>query len=179
MRKHSLAQALKVANIHNEEYFTNGHFMLKKSLLNNTELKRINKVGQDVEKLKGMMEGTIKPIQQDLDHYKSLTEFKPNRVMGIEDVTDRKHAKILVDDATGIALNEYYYNFIVKVKNCTLHAGEGIYKPLTVINKQGELVGILLPLRLEPGAAKGMNYQDYMEALERLKLEKKKAKDNK
>lgn len=174
MKKHSLAQALKVRHIHNEDYFCNGHFMLKKSLLNNTELKRIEKVDIDTRTLNGMIEGTIKPIEQDLDHYRSLPEFTPGRVKGIEDISDRKNAKILIDDTTGIALNEYYYNYIVKVKRCTIHAGEGIYKPLTVFDKQGEMVGILLPMRIEESEDKGMDYTEYMQELENIRLEKKK-----
>lgn len=172
MKKYSLAQAMKVCHVHNEDYFCNSHFMLKKSILNNTELKRIESVDIDTERLKGILDHTIEPIEQDLATHKKADKFKPYKVLNVNDISNRKNAKMLYDSHTGVALDEYYYNFICKVKKCTIHVGETIHSPLTVFDKQGEFVGIIMPIRTEKNESDGMDYNEYMKALENIKSSK-------
>lgn len=172
MKKYSLAQAMKVHHVHNEDYFCNSHFMLKKSILNNTELKIIEKVDMDTEKLKGILDHTIEPIEQDLATHKKADKFKPYKVLNVNDISNRKNAKMLYDSYTGVTLNEYYYNFICKVKKCTIHVGETIHSPLTVFDKQGEFVGIVLPMIMKGNESDGMDYNEYMKALENIKSSK-------
>lgn len=172
MKKYSLAQAMKVYHIHNKDYFCNSHFMLKKSILNNTELKRIESVDIDTERLKGILDHTIEPIEQDLATHKKADKFKPYKVLNVNDISNRKNAKMLYDSHTGVALDEYYYNFICKVKKCTIHVGETIHSPLTVFDKQGEFVGIIMPIRTEKNESDGMDYNEYMKALENIKSSK-------
>ena len=172
MKKHSLAQAMKVYHVHNEDYFCNSHFMLKKSILNKTELKRIEKVDMDTGRLKSILDHTIEPIEQDLATHKKADKFKPYKVLNVNDISNRKNAKMLYDSYTGVTLNEYYYNFICKVKKCTIHVGKTIRSPLTVFDKQGEFVGIVLPMITRENESDGMDYNEYMKALENIKSSK-------
>lgn len=148
--------------IHNNEYVSNAHFLIKKSELKKNQLEFVNSFSMN-DKFNNQIEQIIK---SELDK-NTVTEFKPERIY-----IDNEYNILIMN---GVGINEDYYNFTQSLK-CRIFIVESNtnYNPLSIYNSNNEFVGIVLPIRLNRVNLE--NSQDYNEYLEQLKT-KQEAKE--
>lgn len=165
----------KVRAYHNDEWVSNGHFAIKKSILTKTHLKVVNKHPQDIEMINKLINiaKNSKKIFNDKREDKK-TQFIPDFIM--KDFP--KNIGITVYDSNlDVLLRQDYYNFITDRK-CKIYMGAGRLNPLIVYNKNNEFVGIILPVRTNKKdiTKEGENYQNYITELEKEQQEQKRIK---
>lgn len=142
--------------IHNNEYVSNGHFLIKKSELKKNQLDFVNTFA-----LTDSINDQFNQIVKNESSKKTIIEFEPERMFKGEDYN------VLI--MNHIAINETYYNFIQSLK-CRIFITESDRKHnlLSIYNNNHEFVGVLLPIRLGSEIEESIEYDQY---LEELKLE--------
>lgn len=143
--------------IHNSEYVTNEHFLIKKSILKKNQLEYINRFP-----MSDKMNNQIDQITKSQLDKNTITEFKPERIHKGEEYN------ILISEQIGV--NENYYNLIQSLK-CKLTIVESDYNhnPLSIYTNDNEFIGIVMPIKINRvNSEQSITYEQY---LEELKLE--------
>lgn len=165
MYKYNLKGFFKDTIVQNDEFVSNGHFIFNKSILTTGQRKMVEAKEQDVKRLEGILP-IIKQTKEYFEGLRNQLEFVPESV--VEDYTFKSETyNILHNKELELALKEDYYNFFIS-KGCKLYKGNGSINPLSII-KDGEFVGVLLPVRIDKDILK--NAIDYNTYITRLKQE--------
>jgi len=159
------------ATIHNSEYVTNKHILIKKSILKKSQLAFINQFPLDTK----LIQSLSKTIENE-SRKPIITEFIPQSIL------EDNLYNIIVTELDGgykgdnesifkvyPAIQEEYYNFILSLRCKIFIVNNDQVNPLVIYNNDNEFVGIVLPVKVKycdiPNAK---NYIDY---LAELKLE--------
>ena len=163
--------------IANKEWASNSYFAIKRSELkksHNTYIDTFSDSNSRAESISNIVKDSISKFH----NYYSMndTEFIPT-LYNSEGFKNSK-GKLLpaIIDNNNVAINIEYYNFI-KALDCKLvYNTEGsTYSPFMIFNKDSEIIGIVLPVRMEH--EKILKAIDYNVYLNRLATEKEKAKE--
>lgn len=142
------------------DYFTNSHIVLDRRLLTKSQ----NKV---VEELRPQSDNMRDNIARLLDEVSDIIGDKPSEDLLFEpDLVlgriEERGRNIFHDSDLNLSIREMYYNYI-KARGCEIYLGEGKHSP-TAIYKGNELVGILMPMRVD--SVKGQeDYSEYIKSL--------------
>ena len=185
LNKFKFADLFKTKNpIYNNEYLTNGHFMVKTSILTKKQLEAINTYEQDDAVIKNLIKGVIE-LEEDK---KVITEFTPELI--VFNMHTREKDKIVetfnvlimeLDLGKGkvnFSMREDYYNFIVSNKCKVFITNENVNSPLGIYNSDNNFVGIVLPARATIVDENTMTYLDHLKELETIELVKAEEKKN-
>lgn len=164
-----------VREYHNDNWISNGHFVVKKSILTKTYLRVVEKYPQDEEamnKVVSIAKASRKIFESKAEDEK--VQFVPDFIM--KDFS-KNTGNVLYDSNLGVILRQDYYNFITDRK-CKIYMGEGRLNPLVIYDKDGEFAGIIMPVRSNgiDIAKEGENYKDYITELKQEQQEEKMAK---
>lgn len=154
--------------IHNDEWFCNGHFMINKSVLTGTQKKVFDNNYKNEETISNFMKfiDNAKKVYEDT---KEPQEFIPEKVIYYE----KDKYNIFYNETIDLTVQEEYYNFLTDRK-CKLYKGESAISPITIVDKNNEVVGMLLPVRVDSlWLDNGIDYDDYITQLEEEKQIKK------
>ena len=165
--------------IANNEWASNSYFAIKRTALkksHNTFVDTFPDSHSRAESISSIVEKSISEFYK----YNSMNdaEFIPTlyNSEGFRN-SDGKLLPALIDK-NNFAINEEYYNFI-KDLHCKLiyNKEQETYKPLLIFDEDSEIVGIVLPVRIEH--EKILKAIDYNAHLEKLTIEKAQAKEAK
>lgn len=165
--------------IANSEWVSNSYFAIKRSELkksHNTYIDTFSDSNSRAESISNIVKDSISKFH----NYYSMddAEFIPTlyNSEGFKSSTGKLLPAII--DEHNVAINEEYYNF-VKSLRCKLvyNTNQDTYVPLMIFNEDSEIVGIVLPVRIEH--EKILNAIDYNIYLEKLAVEKEQAKEAK
>jgi hypothetical protein len=152
--------------IHNEEWVTNGHFMIKKSVLRKSQLNFINPFNHNEQTINQFINGVLKnEMVKDI-----IAEFIPKYYNGY------RHIIITDINSKEIAIREEYYNFINNVQCKLLLVTDNPLSPIHIY-KNDEFVGIVLPYKIDNGIEKN-DYNEYIKQLQEQEQQKKQAREN-
>jgi hypothetical protein len=165
--------------IANNEWVSNGHFAIKRSALkksHNTFVDTFPDSHSRAESISSIVEKSISEFYK----YNSMndTEFIPTLYNSQGFKGSNGILLPAVINENNIAINEEYYNFI-KDLHCKLiyNKEQETYKPLLIFDEDSEIVGIVLPVRIEH--TKILEAIDYNTYLNKLATEKEQAKEAK
>jgi hypothetical protein len=165
----------KQNKISNNEYACNAHFIIKRSELTNAQNNYIDTFSQDKR-----VESMIKIYNDVLAKESSqIIEIVP-ALLG--KLTNTEEEYDIVINSNNIAIREEYYNFF-KSLNCRVFYDtfydikKSSFNPLTVYNKDNEVVGIVCPVKLEQEDIE--NAKDYNSYIDDLKEKEEQDKQNK
>lgn len=167
--------------IHNEEYFSNKCFLIKKSLLKKSQLEFINSFPLDTQLIKSLS----KMIENE-SRKSTIAEFIPQFI-----VENNEYNTLIMEIDRGYkdrtdwlnkiypAIKEEYYNFILSL-NCKIFSvNDDQTSPLSIYNNNNEFVGIVLPVRVKDcDIPETHNYNEYLDKLKAEQDEKKLSKQN-
>jgi len=171
----------KCPPIHNSEYFSNKHFLIKKSILKKSQLDYINSFPLDTH----LIQSLSKTIEN--ESIKSIiTEFIPQYIHNdIEYNTlimelDRGY-KPYNEDTSKIypSIQEFYYNLIQSL-NCKIFiVNNDQVNPLSIYNCDNEFVGIVLPIKVKDcNIDEAQKYSEYLDTLKAEQTARELAKQN-
>ena len=158
--------------IHNEDYFSNKHFLIKKSILKKSQLDYLNSFPLDTN----LIQSLSKTIENE-SRKPIITEFIPQYIHNDNEYNilimelDRGYKPY--DESTSKvypSINESYYNLIQSLKCKLFIVNNDQVNPLSIYNSDNEFVGIVLP----PVKVKDCdipNANNYIDYLDNLKLE--------
>lgn len=160
--------------IANNEWVSNGHFAIKRTALkksHNTFVDTFPDSHSRAESISSIVEKFIYNSMNDTEFIPTLYNSEGFRN------SDGKLLPALIDK-NNFAINEEYYNFI-KDLHCKLiyNKEQETYKPLLIFDEDSEIVGIVLPVRIEH--TKILEAIDYNTYLNKLATEKEQAKEAK
>ena len=156
MLKYNFKDFFKERLIHNNEWVTNGHFLIKKSILTKGQQKMINKHTQDDNKVTQLL-SIIDTTKEQFEHTKEQLEFIPESIF-------KSNYNVVCNSNKDLALREDYYNFLIN-RGCRIYKGNGSVNPAPIL-KDDELIGIILPFRITEGLINDlMSYDDYITQL--------------
>lgn len=133
-----------VREYHNDNWVSNGHFVVKKSILTKTHLRVVEKYPQDEEtmnKVVSMAKASKKLFENKTENEKA--QFLPDFIM--KDFS-KNTGNVLYDSDLEVMLRQDYYNFITDRK-CKIYMGDGRLSPLVIYDKDGEFAGAIMPVR--------------------------------
>jgi len=144
--------------IHNSEYASNTHFLIKKTEIKSNQLEFVNSFPEaDVNYNNQFSQIVFSQLKMDTEQ-----EFKPERIhIGCDN-------NIVIMGEVGI--KESYLSFIESLK-CKLFImkSDKKWSPLSIYNSNHEFVGVVLPIKLN--MVQVNESIDYNEHLDNLKLE--------
>lgn len=158
--------------IHYDVYFSNGHFLLNKSILKKSQLEYINSFEMQEDKIKGIL-----PIFKKSEDEDVIREFNPTHLGVIpQDGLKATYNFVLEKvESSYVAMKEEYYNFIQSAK-CKIYV---INNMLSVWNKDNEFIGIVMTVRAKPEQIeKAIDYNSYIISLQKKEEQKKQDKLN-
>jgi len=144
--------------IHNSEYASNTHFLIKKTELKSNQLEFVNSFPEaDINYNNQFSQIVSSQSKIDID-----MEFKPERIHIGHD-----HNIVIMGE---VGIKEGYLNFLKSLK-CKLFImkSDKKWNPLSVYNSDNELVGVVLPIKLD--MTKTSESIAYSEYINNLKLE--------
>jgi len=152
--------------IHNSEYVSNTHFLIKKTELKNNQLEFVNNFPEAGINYNNQFSQIISSqLKMDIG-----TEFKPERInVGYDN-------NIVIMGEVGI--KEGYLNFLESLK-CKLFVMESDRKwnPLSIYNNDNKFVGVVLPIKLST-LNESIDYNDYLDNLKVAQEAKELTKQN-
>lgn len=179
MLKYNFKKFFDKNKIANSEWVSNSYFAIKRSALkksHNTFVDTFPDGNSRAESISNIVKDSISKFY---DYYsKDDAEFIPTlyNKEGFKSSTGKLLPAII--DEHNVAINEEYYNF-VKSLRCKLvyNTNQDTYAPLMVFNEDSEIVGIVLPVRIDhEKILKAIDYNTY---LDKLAIEKEQAKEAK
>ena len=150
--------------IYNDEYLTNGHFMVKTSVLTKKQLEMINTYPQNENTIIGLVKGVIQPAEDK----KMIIEFVPEfvkfkvydkRLDEIHDILSMGYKEEIY------SIRKDYYNFIISSKCKVFIIDDSRVNPYGIYNDSKELIGIVLPM-ITDSLEDAITYSDYLKQLE-------------
>jgi len=167
--------------IHNSEYFSNKHFLIKKSILKKSQLDYLNSFPLDTSLIKSL----AKTIENE-SRKPIITEFIPQYIH-----EDNEYNTLIMELDRGYkpynestskiypSINESYYN-LIQYLNCKLCiVNNDQVNPLSIYNSNNEFVGIVLPIKVKDcDISNAKNYIDYLEEIKLEQDAKELAKQN-
>jgi len=154
--------------IHNSEYASNTHFLIKKIELKTNQLEFFNSFPEaDISYNNQFSQIVSSQSKMDID-----IEFKPERIHIGHD-----HNIVIMGE---VGIKEGYLHFIESLK-CKLFIAKSDNKwnPLSIYNNDNEFVGVVLPIKLDMAkASESIDYNDYLENLKSEQEAKKLSKLN-
>ena len=168
--------------IHNSEYFSNKHFLIKKSLLKKSQLEFINSFSLDTKLIQSLSQTLTNESRKPI-----ITEFIPQSIL-----EDSEYNTLIMELDRGYkpynestskiypAIKEEYYNFIQSF-NCKIFiVNNDQFSTLSIYdNSNNEFVGILLPIKVKDlNIPNAKNYNDYLDNLKSEQETKKLSKQN-
>lgn len=162
--------------IHNDEWVTNGHFLIKKSELKKSQLNYINDFPQEESTINSLKTMIKNESEKDI-----ITEFIPETIAEVNQIKpiETTYNVVIMERDRGykgcnenisvihISLKEEYYNFIQNLKCKVFIVNNDAVNPLSIYNSNNEFVGIVLPHRTAPEVIKDANsYKEYIEKQE-------------
>ncbi|MGJ0846580.1 hypothetical protein ACR77J_07820 [Tissierella praeacuta] len=174
MLKYNLKDFFKEVTIHNDEWISNGHFMFRKSILTVGQQKMLEDFPQDTNRIKSLID-VAESTKERFEGSKEKFEFAPDlifeaEVKGIEGEIKESYS-VLYNNELDLALREEYYNLFIS-RGCKIFKGNGSLNP-TLIFKDNEFVGILLPIRHNSELRKNaIDYNSYITQLKQQHEEK-------
>jgi len=157
--------------IHNSEYFSNKHFLIKKSTLKKSQIDFINSFPFDTQLIQSLSKTLENESRKPI-----ITEFVPQTIL-----EDTEYTTLIMELDRGYkpynestskiypAIKEEYYNFILSLKCKIFIVNNDSVNTLAVYNSNNEFVGIVLPIRVKDCDIP--NAHNYIEYLNNLKLE--------
>lgn len=133
--------------IANDEYVSNGHFIIKREMLTKAQNNFVNDFQED-----DRIDFIIKTFREciDKEYIYNTIEFIPKAITDFKNIRDYQ----IIIDKDNYAVREEYYNFF-KSKKCRIVKVEGeLSKPAYIYNNDNAVVGIVLPVRLTPSQIK-------------------------
>jgi len=130
--------------IANDEYVSNGHFIIKREVLTKAQNNFVNGFQED-----DRIDFIIKTFREciDKEYIYNTIEFIPEMIADIKN-DDKVYQAVI--DKDNFAIREEYYNFF-KSKKCRTVKVEGdLSKPAYIYNNDNTIVGIVLPVRINP-----------------------------
>jgi len=164
--------------IHNEEYVSNKHFLIKKSVLKKSQLEYISNNNSPVDtKLIQSLSVTL----ENESRKSIITEFIPQLIS-----KDNEYNTLITELDKGYkgcnesiskvypAIQEEYYNFILSLKCKVFIVSNDQYSTLSIYDSNHEFVGIVLPVMTKDNAInEAQNYNEYLDQ-QKIELEVKK-----
>jgi len=130
--------------IANDEYVSNGHFIIKRKVLTKAQNNFIDGFQED-----DRIDFIIKTLREciDKEYIYNTIEFTPETITDIKN-DDKVYQAVI--DKDNFTIREEYYNFF-KSKKCRIVKVEGeLSKPAYIYNNDNAVVGIVLPVRINP-----------------------------
>jgi len=154
--------------IHNGEYASNTHFLIKKTELKTNQLEFINSFPEaDVSYNNQFSQIVSSQSKMDID-----IEFKPERIHIGHD-----HNIVIMGE---VGIKEGYLNFLETLK-CKLFTvkSDTKWNHLSIYNSDNEFVGVVLPIKLDMAkTSESIDYNDYLNNLKSEQEVKKLSKQN-
>lgn len=176
MAKYNFKKFFDNNKIANTEWVSNAYFAIKRLELKksqNTFIDTFPESNSRAESIEGIVNKSISDFYK--YYSKDDTEYIPTLYNSQGYKNSKGELAPAIIDNNNVAINIEYYNFI-KDLGCSLvyNKGRNTYEPLMIFNKDSEIVGIVLPIRMEH--EKILEAIDYNKHLEKLEVEKKQAK---
>jgi len=154
--------------IHNNEYASNTHFLIKKTELKNNQIEFINSFPVADTSYNNQFSQIISgQLKMDIE-----TEFKPERInVGYD------HNIVIMGE---VGIKEGYLNFLESLK-CKLFVvkSDRKWNLLSIYNKDNEFVGVVLPIKLSlTQASESISYDEYLDNLKAEQEAKKLSKQD-
>jgi hypothetical protein len=167
--------------IHNEEYISNKHFLIKKSILKKSQLDYVNNFPLDTKLINSLSQTLENESRKPI-----ITEFIPKQIFLDNDhnilITELdKGCKGVSDwlNKTYPTIQEEYYNFIQSLKCKIYIVSNDPYSTLSIYNSDNEFVGIVLPFKIKDSDIEhAVSYDLYFNKQKEIQEAKKLSKQN-
>lgn len=173
MANYNFKKFFDINKIHNEEYVSNGHFVIKRTTLTKAQNNFVNTFQND-----SRIESIMKTFHSFVnDEYKyNTSEFIPELIVMING-TDEDYQTVI--DKDHYAIKEEYYNFIKSLKCRIFKVEKELMKPAFIYNEDNILIGIIVPVRVQPSdVEKATSYNEYIELQKGQEEQKEQKKQN-
>lgn len=174
MLKYNFKKFFSEHSIHNDDWFSNAHFIINKSILTGTQKKVFDNDYKNEETINNFLKSLDK-VKRQFEDTKEPQQFTPELFIPYK----KEKFDMIYNKTIDLAIQERYYNFLTD-RNCKLYKGENSISPITIVDKNNEVVGMLLPVRVDSNwLDDGIDYKEYINELEaenQLKKAKKELK---
>lgn len=174
MAGYNFKKFFNINKIHNDEFVSNGHFIIRRSALTKSQ----NSFIDTFEKNDSRLESVINIFNQAVAQEYSLdtAEFNPISITEITSDTSGDYQAVIDDE--DIAIKDEYYNFFKSIKCRIFKVKDNRIKPLYLYDEEG-LVGIVVPVRItQTDKNKAVNYDEYLNLQKDKEDQKKVSKQN-
>ena len=159
MAKYNFKKFFRTTTIHNDEWVTNGHFLINKSFLTGSQLKFIEEHPKNNGKINQIF-STLTTAKELFEESKEHQEFVPELIMEVEQQYHNSYNAIYNSNIE-LAVKEEYYNYFI-TRGCKIYKGNGSLNP-ALLYKGDEFVGILLPVKVDIELKmSAKDYNDYL-----------------
>lgn len=164
MLKYDFKKFFSENGYRNNEYITNGHFIIKNSILTKSELNFTNKhVTEDDNKIQTIA-SYLARSEDKFNEVSNRIEFKPTHFIKGEKYN------MIHDSNSDVNLNEEYFNML-QSKQCKIYKIDtGRTFPFAIV-KDNEFVGIALPIYNIREYDNKISYSDYITEIKRQQAE--------
>jgi len=155
MASYNFKRFFKEKLIHNDDYVSNAHFIIKKSILKKLQIEYIN--GFDKTEDKDIIKLFKSTIKRELEK-PVLIEFTPSLFLHLTE----SNIVIMKYDNKYYGINEKYYNYIQSL-SCKINITSELPHEALSIYKYNNFMGIIYPMYLKDEYSESMiDYNEYL-----------------
>ena len=178
MAGYNFKKFFKDKKVHNSEYVSNAHFIIKRSLLTKKQNEFIDTFEPNEQLAKKMMNILLDTIKRESDM--ELKQYIPEFI-NINFVSSSGEKYNIVINKDEIVIKEEYFNFF-KSRKCKLYydTKASKYAPLIVYDKENNIVGLVCAVKVKPEELNHVtDYNTYItEQKQKIKKKKEQNKNN-
>ena len=178
MAGYNFKNFFKDKKVHNSEYVSNAHFIIKRSLLTKKQNEFVDTFEPNEQLAKNIVNILLDTIKRESDM--ELEQYIPESI-NINFVSSSGEKYNIVINKDEIVIKEEYFNFFKSLK-CKLYydTKASKYAPLIVYDKENNIVGIVCTVRVKPEELNNViDYNTYItEQTQKTKEKREQNKNN-
>lgn len=178
MAGYNFKNFFKDKKVHNSEYVSNAHFIIKRSLLTKKQNEFIDTFEENEQLAKNVVNILNDVVKREPDM--DVEEYIPDFI-NINFVSSSGEKYNIVINKDEIVIKEEYYNFFTSLK-CKLYydTKASKYAPLVIYDKENNIVGIVCTVRVKPEELNNViDYNTYItEQTQKTKEKREQNKNN-
>jgi len=161
MAGYNFKNFFKDKEVHNSEYVSNGHFIIKRSLLTKKQNEFIDTFEPNEQLAKNIVNILLYVIKRESDM--ELEQYIPESInINFVPLSGKKYN--IVINKNEIAIKEEYFNFFKSLK-CKLYydTNASKYAPLIIYDKENNIVGLVCGVKVKPkDINNAIDYNNYI-----------------
>lgn len=177
MAGYNFKNFFKDKKVHNSEYVSNAHFIIKRSLLTKKQNEFVDTFEPNEQLAKGVVNILNDVIKNEPDM--EVEQYIPKLInVNFVDTNNQKYN--IVINNYDIAIKEEYYNFFQSLK-CKLYYNTrgSKYAPLIIYDKENNIVGLVCGVKVKPeDINNAIDYNNYITEQKQKSKEKKEQNKN-